>query len=534
MREVDQALDEYLRNFATLMAKAPRRNFKYSSIFDLLVREGRLFNPDPYTSSEKMDLLEIFKYLSHKPLIKQCFYNSQALALDGSLGYAEGQVLNAELPVPLEHGWNFINSGKVVDLTLRPYGEKDTRDPAKLLKRAIRNQKNAYIGLPFPSSLIRKAWFDTHQALMLLEYHPVQKILFEEGYPEEWRKPFQNFPPGPSLSGLYHGSSSWIFSAEPSPLELGDPGYPSWKIHAMPSPREHCAQGAPSWNFSAEPSRRASSDRYTGAVMKNTAAEPWLSGPRPEEEWLNEPEREGFPPDETRSPFEGDIPPWAQRGYKGQIPMRGKIFYITAYVGSGPERLKRVIKPSLTPVLGAARPVKDVGQMPAGVQFGSEFMFFPFAAIPARREDLAEIGPVVAYLEGLIEELGAFGKILLEESFPSVDQTEVRLQNGRWFPVSMESRLFGGISYLNAYNVNRLYGGPEEGGWWFDAGDPVASVPLREEDAVTQMEWEGYLKEKVAWSSKYDRGSVLGHDDFEIRHEDQFAAPFPTETPRYE
>jgi len=65
------------------------------------------------------------------------------------------------------------------------------------------------------------------------------------------------------------------------------------------------------------------------------------------------------------------------------------------------------------------------------------------------------------------------------------------------------------------------------------AGDPVASVPLREEDAVTQMEWEGYLKEKVAWSSKYNRGSVLGHDDFEVRHEDVFAAPFPTETPHY-
>jgi hypothetical protein len=32
--------------------------------------------------------------------------------------------------------------------------------------------------------------------------------------------------------------------------------------------------------------------------------------------------------------------------------------------------------------------------------------------------------------------------------------------------------------YLNVYAVTRHYGGPEEGGWWFNAGEPLASVPF--------------------------------------------------------
>lgn len=34
------------------------------------------------------------------------------------------------------------------------------------------------------------------------------------------------------------------------------------------------------------------------------------------------------------------------------------------------------------------------------------------------------------------------------------------------------------LLYLNAYVVGRSYGGPEEGGWWYDVGNPVAIVPI--------------------------------------------------------
>ena len=35
------------------------------------------------------------------------------------------------------------------------------------------------------------------------------------------------------------------------------------------------------------------------------------------------------------------------------------------------------------------------------------------------------------------------------------------------------------IVYINAYSVARCYGGPEEGGWYYDAGTPLASVPIK-------------------------------------------------------
>jgi hypothetical protein len=175
--------------------------------------------------------------------------------------------------------------------------------------------------------------------------------------------------------------------------------------------------------------------------------------------------------------------------------------------------------------------VTSVGDMPEG-QFGSDFMYHRFAAIPVRHEDLQEGGPIVDYLLALIQELGVYGKILIEKAFPMAD--EVRFADGRWFPVYLEPRVYGGIDFLNAYNSNRLYGGPEEGGWWYDTGDPVASVPLRNEDPASKLEWDAYLREKVSWTSEHGTGSVMGHDVFDLRLEDFFARPFPEETPHYE
>jgi hypothetical protein len=32
--------------------------------------------------------------------------------------------------------------------------------------------------------------------------------------------------------------------------------------------------------------------------------------------------------------------------------------------------------------------------------------------------------------------------------------------------------------YINAYRVSRVYGGHEEGGWYYDAGEPLAAIPI--------------------------------------------------------
>lgn len=35
------------------------------------------------------------------------------------------------------------------------------------------------------------------------------------------------------------------------------------------------------------------------------------------------------------------------------------------------------------------------------------------------------------------------------------------------------------LVYMNAYEVTRHYGGPEEGGWWYNFNAPLASIPIR-------------------------------------------------------
>lgn len=85
--------------------------------------------------------------------------------------------------------------------------------------------------------------------------------------------------------------------------------------------------------------------------------------------------------------------------------------------------------------------------------------------------------------------------------------------------------------FVGVYSVNRDYGGPEEGGWWFDTGELVQSTAvnsLAEAEALREK-----LREEFPDTGK--SSSVLGGDDYGIRigivpH----AKYFPEERPRYE
>jgi len=82
--------------------------------------------------------------------------------------------------------------------------------------------------------------------------------------------------------------------------------------------------------------------------------------------------------------------------------------------------------------------------------------------------------------------------------------------------------------YVNAYLVSRMYGGPEEGGWWYDAGEPLESrfVSYRIACRVQAR----LLKTWVA-----RQGADLGrYQSIEVRLEENLAARFPASTPRYE
>lgn len=90
--------------------------------------------------------------------------------------------------------------------------------------------------------------------------------------------------------------------------------------------------------------------------------------------------------------------------------------------------------------------------------------------------------------------------------------------------------------YLNCYAVSRQYGGPEEGGWYYDAGRLLRSVNVTGwTDDDTEIE-KKHLTEQYGWPKEGRNGrySVNGGEDFEIHMEDGPGADYPKERPHYE
>src|SRR5262245_24713944 len=94
------------------------------------------------------------------------------------------------------------------------------------------------------------------------------------------------------------------------------------------------------------------------------------------------------------------------------------------------------------------------------------------------------------------------------------------------------------VKWVNVYDVSRCYGGPEEGGWWFDAGTCEAAHPCySDEDANVLVEalkrvYDGRRQEDR--NGGIGRYSVLGGGDIVIVIEDDKGKNFPDEWPRYE
>lgn len=84
--------------------------------------------------------------------------------------------------------------------------------------------------------------------------------------------------------------------------------------------------------------------------------------------------------------------------------------------------------------------------------------------------------------------------------------------------------------FVNVYDADRAYGGPEEGGWYYDTGEPVSS--MRFETYNEAVAFKESIRHRFPRTGK--RGNYHGGEDYDIVIEDKFAEPFPEETPRYE
>lgn len=241
------------------------------------------------------------------------------------------------------------------------------------------------------------------------------------------------------------------------------------------------------------------------------------------EEWMRVPEGEG-----EELPEGGPPAPWMMPGREAEVPTAGKVFYVNGYTMMELTTGIRVIEPPYQENLRH----RVIGRVEPGLMIGADIVPLPFAAIPVRWEDRAKATSVADYIEGVGRKIGlSFMNIDREETFPEHPDPVIRKMEERYGPFRHPK-----LSYVNAYVVNRLYGGSHEGGWWYNAGEPIASFPVVKGRHKQRKMWnaEDYLRMTVGWHSRYGLESVLGADVFEISRQDHFAESYPRERPAYE
>ena len=89
--------------------------------------------------------------------------------------------------------------------------------------------------------------------------------------------------------------------------------------------------------------------------------------------------------------------------------------------------------------------------------------------------------------------------------------------------------------YVNEYETNLGYGGPEEGGWWYSVGKFVTNhgeFDTVEEAGKAVQALGGYIAE--AREGRYEPSSVLCNGWPILRVERHPGRDFPQEIPRYE
>lgn len=87
--------------------------------------------------------------------------------------------------------------------------------------------------------------------------------------------------------------------------------------------------------------------------------------------------------------------------------------------------------------------------------------------------------------------------------------------------------------YITIYLVNRSYGGPEEGGWWYDTGDPVFTIRVNGRNRLH------YRRIAERFCRLYNRGrrdlsSILCEGVYRWGESNKPGKPYPSVPPQYE
>jgi hypothetical protein len=92
----------------------------------------------------------------------------------------------------------------------------------------------------------------------------------------------------------------------------------------------------------------------------------------------------------------------------------------------------------------------------------------------------------------------------------------------------MRQETLDSFKYVTVYRVTRHYGGPEEGGWWYNWYEPVHTEPYR------TMEQRDELQKEWRDRDNGDIYSVLGGEEYRVYAEAILNESATTERPHYE
>ncbi len=94
----------------------------------------------------------------------------------------------------------------------------------------------------------------------------------------------------------------------------------------------------------------------------------------------------------------------------------------------------------------------------------------------------------------------------------------------------------GGLYYVNEYLVDQAYGGPEEGGWWFECGTFVRCIGKYGDENLArriQKGWQKTLDLEVN-NGRPSISSVLSEGLYTVRLENNTGQDYPQHMPHYE
>lgn len=140
------------------------------------------------------------------------------------------------------------------------------------------------------------------------------------------------------------------------------------------------------------------------------------------------------------------------------------------------------------------------------------------------------------------------------DGYETIDKVTIRWKDGRIEKTKLEGddmlsdweiTDITPMLYVNLYLYDREYGGPEEGGWWYDTYSPVTSdngdwdtAPPRYGLLPTVEEAEKAMRELMEWcstenSTRRSPSSVISEGHYCAKLEAWPAEPMPARRPHY-